>query len=218
MALYATLNDLKCGLREETERLNHAKFESALGRIIASAEQRMFYGAGDPLKSAPLRLRNMEQTDTVTLAAGEVALPAGYLSVQRLQWNAEPKNSPTYEAPHSFFQNRYTSTAGSPVRYTIESGKLYVSPLISGALVLVYYKRPTELVADTDSNAVLLAYPMLYFHAALIEAYSYLRNPNEMSKQFSAYVSLASGLVRSEADARRGSSSPLAMRVPGWRA
>jgi hypothetical protein len=217
MALYTTLHDLKEDIRREVERLNNAKFEQALPRVIASAEHRMFYGADEPLKSEPLRLRIMEEDDTVTLVDGEAALPAGYLQAIRLQYDGSPKTSPTYEAPHSFHLNRYTDTSGSPTRYTIEGSTLYVSPPISDDVTLWYYKQPDTLEDDTDTNAVLTTYPMLYFHAALVEAYSYLRNPNEMQKQAAAYVSLAAGLGRSEAKARRGSSSPLAPRVPGWR-
>lgn len=216
MALYSTLNDLKTDIRRETERKNNAKFDEALPRMIASAEHRMYLGADEPIRSDPLRLRIMEETTTLTLASGAVALPTGYLATLRLSWDGSPQSYPDYESPQSFFENRYTNTSGSPVKYTIEGSTLYVSPLISGSLGFAYYKQPTALVDDTDTNTVLTTYPMLYFHAVLIEAYSYLRNPTEMQKQFGAYVSLAGGLSKTEARARRG-SSPMAPRISGWR-
>ena len=217
MALFESLVDLKQAVREEAERLNHAKFELAFPRIIASAEHRMFHGADEPLKTDPLRLRVMETTVTIAFVAGDGVLPDGYLSTLRLQWNGYPKTSPRYEVPHTFFTNRYTTTSGSPTVYTIEGGGIYLSPLITGDISFVYYKRPLELSDDTDSNVVLTTYPMLYFHAALIEAYSYIRNPNEMQKHYAAYRSLSGGLLRSQSNARRASSSPLAPRLPNWR-
>jgi hypothetical protein len=214
MALYSTCEDLKQAIREETERTNNGKFEAALPRIIAAAEQRMFYGAGKPLESPAIRVRSMEETGTLSLVSGSAALPAGYLSTLHLFYDGAPDTNPVYEAPHTFFQNRLDLTSGSPTRYTIRGSTLYVSPLITGSLTFHYYKRPDALEDGTDSNDVLTDYPMVYFYAAVTEAFAYLRNPGEMQKNFGAYLSLAGGLAKTERDSKR-SSSPLAMRPGG---
>jgi hypothetical protein len=217
MPLYSTLNDLKEDIRRETERRNNAKFEDVLPRIIASAEHRIYHGAEEPLRSEPLRIRVMEISSSIALVDGAADLPDGYLQMIRLDWDGSPRTSPTYEPPHEFFLNRYVSTAGSPVRYTLESGSIYVSPKVTGDLTVTFYQNPGALEDDTDTNDVLTAYPMIYFYAGLVEAYSYLRNPTEMQKAFGNYVSLLGGLMRSEGRARVGYSTPLAPRIPGAR-
>lgn len=214
MALYSTCEDLKQAIREETERTNNGKFEAALPRILAAAEQRMFYGAEAPLKSPAIRVREMEEAGTLSLSSGAVALPTGYLSTLHLFYDGNPDSNPVYEAPHTFFSNRLDLTSGSPTRYTIRGSTLYVSPLITGSLTFHYYKKPDALEDGTDSNDVLLAYPMVYFYAGLIEAFAYLRNPGEMQKNYGSYLSLAGGLAKTERDSTR-SSSPLAMRPGG---
>lgn len=221
MALFGTLNDLQDAIRDETERRHNGKFNAAMPRIIASAEQRMYHGADAPLKSAPLRLAVMEVTAALTLAAGEVTLPSDYLEIRHIEWPGSPKTYPTYEAEHDFFRHRQDLTSGSPIRYTVRgavaanvhTNTLYVSPQVSGALTLHYYAKPAALDQEADTNLVLTTHPMLYFHAGLIEAYSYLRNPDEAQKAFGAYVSLSGGQSQSDARARRGNASVLAPRI-----
>jgi len=218
MALFATLSDLKDAIRDECERRTHARFDSSLPRFIAGAEQRMWHGAWPPLASERLRLREMEAEAVIVVTDGEGQLPEDYLEGRRLIWTAgDPKTAPTYEAPDVFYEHRYALTTGYPVRYTIEGGKILFSPQITGELKLLYYAEPAPLVEETDTNAVLAKHPMLYFHAALIEAYRWLRNNDKMQEHFGNYTALASGLLHSDRRARQGANQ-LAMRIPNWRA
>lgn len=216
MALFATLSDLKDAIRDECERRTHARFDAALPRFIAGAEQRMWHGSWPPLASERLRLREMETTTALTVTDGEAELPADYLEGISLKWELDPRTAPRYEAPDVFHVNRYRFPNGYPVRYTIEAGNLLFSPKISGELTFTYYAEPTALVEDTDTNAVLQKHPMLYFHAALIEAYRWLRNDAKMQEHFGNYTALASGLLHSDRRARQGANQ-LAMRIPNWR-
>lgn len=214
--IFTNLGDLHDALRSECERVNNPKFDEALPRMVAAAESRLFHGAGDPLRSVPLRLRVMETQETLTLSTGSAALPADFLQAKRLHWTGEPQTFPTYETPQSFFVNRNLVTSGSPTVYTIDDLALYVSPRVSGSIVLYYYAQPAALEDDADTNAVLEAHPMAYFYAALIEAYAYLRNADQMQRAFGSYVSLVSGITASEAVTKRGGSSPMAPRLSSW--
>lgn len=214
--IFSTLGDLKDAVRSECERVNNPKFDDALPRMIAAAESRLYNGAGDPMRSAPLRVRAMETSSALTLSGGSVALPTDFLQAKRLYWAGDPKTYPTYVAPQTFFVGRSTETSGSPTSYTIDDGTLYVSPSVSGSITLYYYQRPTELEDEADTNAVLEAHPMAYFYAVLVEAYGYLRNPDLMRQSFASYVSLVSGLTESEATAKRGGASPMAPRLTSW--
>lgn len=217
MGLYSNLGELFDAVKVEVRRENVGNFEKVLPRLVAQAEQRMWHGSGDPLKCDPLRLRVMEASDDLTLDTGVADLPEDYLQALRLQWDGAPVTSPTYEAPKTLFSNQYVSTSGSPVRFTIEGNAIHVSPKVSGPITLHYYAKPEALEAMNSTNAVLEHHPILYFNALLIEAHSYLRNPDEMQKAFGAYLSASGGVSRSDGKARRSYASPMAPRIPGWR-
>jgi hypothetical protein len=216
MALFATRIKLEDAIKDETAKLLNPKFEAALPRFIAGAEQRMFYGSGAPLPSEPLRLRSMEATADLEIDAGEGELPADYLAGRRMRFDGSPKSVPLYEAPDVFWSNRYQTTTGSPVRYTIEGSVIYTSPEITGDMPFLYYAKPDFLVDPDDTNAVLTEYPMLYLHASLIEAYRYLRNAEKTQEAFANYTSASSGLLSTERKARQGANA-LAMRIPNTR-
>lgn len=217
MGLYASLSELLDAVRFEVRRENNAQFDRAAGRLVAQAEMRMWHGSGDPLKCDPLRLRVMEKTATVTLTDGTGYLPTGYLQTIQVDWPSEPKTGLIYEPPRTFTTNRYRDTSGSPTRFTIQGSSVLVNTHVSGDLTFVYYEQPDALEAMDDTNDVLDAHPLLYFNAALIEAHSHLRNPDEMQKAFGAYLSAAGGVSRSDGKARRSYASPMAPRIPGWR-
>lgn len=214
--IFSTLGDLKDAVRSECERVNNPKFDDALPRMIAAAESRLYNGAGEPMRSAPLRVRAMETSTALTLGDGVASLPADFLQAKRLYWAGDPKTYPTYVVPQTFFVNRSTESSGSPTSYTIDAGTLYVSPSVSGTITLYYYQKPAALDDEADTNAVLQAHPMAYFYAVLVEAYGYLRNPDLMRQSFASYVSLVSGLTESEATAKRGGASPMAPRLSSW--
>ena len=141
-------------------------------------------------------------------------MPTGFLQAKRLYWAGEPKTWPNYEPAHSFCTNRFADATGSPVRYTVDDETLYVSPPVSGAITLYYYALPDALEDEADSNAVLAAYPMIYFDAALIETYRFLRNGEMTQDSYASYMSRVGGLAAAENRAKRGDSTPLAPRIP----
>lgn len=216
MALFNTRIDLEAAIKDETAKHLNPRFEAALPRFVAGAEQRMFFGAADPLPSEPLRLRSMEKAGSLAITDGAGVLPDDYLAGRRIRYDGSPRSTPIYEAPDLFWANRYHLPTGSPVRYTIEGNKLHTSPQITGSLPFLYYAKPDFLVDANDSNAVLTEYPMLYLHASLIEAYRYLRNAEKVQESFANYASAASGLLSTERKARQGANA-LAMRIPNTR-
>lgn len=216
MPLFPTRSELLIAVRSETEKTSHAKFDDALPRFVAGAEQRMFYGSDAPFPSEAIRLRAMETTDGVTLTAGVGDLPADYLAARSLRWMTAPYSQPKYQAPENFWADRYDLTNGSPVAFTIEGSKLHVSPKVTGDITLAYYALPAALETETSTNAVLTAHPMIYFHAVLIEAYLWLRNTTKAQESYANFTGAVSGLLNSDRKARQGGNQ-LAMRIPNWR-
>jgi hypothetical protein len=214
MALFSSRLELTDAVKHETERAMSPKFDAALPRFVALAEQRMFYGSGE---SEPLRLRIMETAATIEFDDGAGEMPADYLAARALRYTeGDPKTEPKYQPPEVFWSDRYAFNTGSPVAYTIEGDDIYISPAISGNLTFLYYALPAALDSDTATNDVLEKHPMLYFHATLFEAYSWLRNTERAETALANYASASSGLLRSERRARQGGNA-LAMRIPNWR-
>lgn len=191
----ATYGDLKDAVKNECMRQNHRGFAEALPRMVAFAENRIFNGAGRPFETPPLRVRELENAaDPLTFTNGSATLPDDYLDARLLLWDGDIKSTPTYEEPSTFRLNRSTVSVGYPTRYTIEGSAILLSPKVSGDLTFVYYARPAAFADDDDSNAVLLAYPDLYFQAVLIEAYGFIRAMDRKSDALAAYTSIINGI------------------------
>ncbi len=216
MVLFVDRSALFTAVKDECQRTSHVAFNTALARFCAIAELRMWYGSKGPLDCDPVRVREMETTDTITAASGTAPLPSGFLEAKALEWTGSPRTLPDYMPPAEFRAKRYTTGSGSPVAYTIEAGNILLSPQVSGDLEMVYYARPTDLSGDASENDVLHAYPMIYFHGVLIEAYDYLRNDYKKTQAMASYksaVEAANGQFRQS----QVSGNALAPVIPGWR-
>lgn len=216
MALFATFAALKTAVSKYAIREGSSSFVAQLPTFAALAEDRMFLGANSPVATDPVRLPEMETAADLTVTAGTATLPSGYLSVQRIRWDGDPNAVPDYEAPSVFYANRYTDTSGHPVAFTVEGNSLHVSPMITGTLKLSYYARPTPLVLDADTNAVLTTYPTLYLRAMLVEAYAWLRDSEMLAQEMAAYRAAVDGIAKHARRQRMGAGR-IAPRIPGAR-
>jgi len=210
----STYADLKAAVLSETLRSTDTTFIGNLPRMVVFAEERMIRGGDSPMQCSPLRVMEMQVDETLTFTAGEAALPAAFLEAVLLFWDTAPKNAPRYEPPTTFHINRRTATSGTPGAYTVRNSKVLLSPPTSGDMVFTYYARPAPLVADGDTNAVLTAYPSLYFNAVLVEAYRHLRDSDRMQEAFGVYRSVLGGIQESDNRRDTGGTS-LYPRIPG---
>jgi hypothetical protein len=234
MAL-TTLENLRQAVFDEVIR--STTLAGAFPRLVAFAEHRMFYGAGFPQPSPPLRLGIMETSVQLSVSDGIGALPDDFLEARLILWDNQPNSTPNYEPPTIFRRYRSPLTTGSPLKYTIENGAILFSPRITTAynanslnmfmpgmlfaanddgaatgLTFVYYAKPRPLVEDDDTNPVLLAYPAIYFNAVLGEVYRYLRDNDRRDEAFAVYTGLVNGLVENDAKAVTG-GTPLYPRI-----
>lgn len=209
----ATLAELRASVIDEALRTD-AAFLAAFPRFVLFAENRIINGGDAPYMTSPVRVSEMELSTTLTIAAGQVALPAAFLQTVLLYWDTVPVTTPNYEPPAIFRINRSRMTTGSPSKYTIEAGQLLVSPpLATGSLTFVYYQRPAGLVADNDSNVLLTAYPTLYWHAVLFEAYKFIRDNERRDEHLANYKSVVGGIQETDNRKDTGGAS-LYPRIP----
>lgn len=81
------------------------------------------------------------------------------------------------------------SQASDPVVYSIIGTQVEVAP--SGAnreYTLWYWQKLPQLVADDDTNVILLNYPYLYLYGMLIEGNVYIQDSEAMDKTAGIYV------------------------------
>lgn len=185
--------------------------QNKLDDFVRLAEQRIYYGAGEPLKSEPVRSRDMEQTADVAVTSGVGALPARFLQARRLYWDDDPRRTLRYRAPRQFATDVRVNSSDTPCIFTIEGGSLLVAPTGTGTAKLWFYQRFEYLSDDNDANALLTNTPALHLFATLIEAFNYKRAEGRALDALQRYISAASGLGLTEQRGRL--AGPLAPHI-----
>lgn len=210
---YANEAALKSHVLAIVLRSGDSAFDAQWSNMLAAAEQRLAYGFGPPLKSDPLRIEAMETTDTVTFTAGEASLPSSYLQARRLKWVSDTPCVPSYRTPEDFAGIGYSGST-LPIIFTVEDGKIKVSPAASGTATFVYYAKLAS--ATAGQNWLMLNAPSVICSAVLIEAWKFLRNDTKVQEALADYISSVNGLNQ-HAIAARTSIGALAPRIPGAR-
>lgn len=201
----ATMGDLRQSVAEECMRTNHRGFAESWPRMLQFAENRIYDGGGEPFRTDPVRVTEMEATSTpLAFTAGAATTPTDFLEARVLVYTNDLTSQPKYEPPGTFRLHRATQTTGYPDKYTIDGAQILISPLITGSLTFHYYAKPTPMTGDDDTNAVLVRYPNLYFTACLIEAYGYTRDGGRRQGAFADYASIVNGLMASDIRKKTG--------------
>jgi hypothetical protein len=160
----ASCADLKRAILSTVWREGDPETELELPGWIAAAEEQL---------AAELRVREMVVRAEEEAEGRYLTLPTDFLEAidLRLQGWPGPLAQVTREQAAGW------SPGGLPRGYAIIGDQLELLPDQTPALhaptssprliELAYYARPAALVADDDSNPVLLAHPRLYLYAAL---------------------------------------------------
>lgn len=181
---------LKTAVRDWANRTDLA--DSLLLTMLELAEQRI-YGGRDGL-----RLQSMLVTATVTPGA----LPVRFVQAERVAWLTNGQRVVLQSMPTEAFA-LYEAQSGSPRFYSIRGNVLLVAPG-SQAVELVYYARPAPLAADTDTQAVLDAYPSVYLYALLAQVGEWLRDAEMVAQYLPMLAAAKKDAQEADDDARRG--------------
>ena len=155
-----------------------------------------------------LRLRVMETTQALTVAADTVALPAGYLAVRRLSLGSAAL---AYVTPFALAARHPGS--GRPLVYTVEGGNLRFGPAPDGNYegTLVYVRALSPLSTDGETNAVLADHPDLYLYGALAHAAPFVGDDERAALWRGQYEAALQRAVAADRQAK-AAGSPLVMR------
>ena len=147
--------------------------------------------------NAKLRIRQMEQIDTVTINAETVSVPTGFISVRSFYILSSSTKYPLeYITPHNMFEIRGGSRSGRPRSYTIEADneteqfRFGPSPDVSYTGYLSYYKNIEALSSSNASNPILDKHPGIYLYGSLYHAANFLggMDPDQKQNWLSMYV------------------------------
>ena len=148
--------------------------------------------------NAKLRIRQMEQIDTITIDAESVSVPTGFISVRSLYiLLSSNKYVLEYITPHNMFEVKAGSTAGRPRVYTIESDneteslRFGPAPDTSYTGYLSYYKSFGALSDSNTTNYILNKHPGIYLYGSLYHAANFLGgiDPNQVQQWLQMYIS-----------------------------
>ena len=131
--------------------------------------------------NAKLRIRAMEQIDSITIDEETETVPTGFIGVRSFYiLLASHKYPLKYLTPHNMFDIRGGSRSGRPRAYTIESDdetetfRFGPSPDTSYTGYLSYYKAISALSASNTSNWMLANHPAVYLYGSLYHSANFL--------------------------------------------
>ena len=140
--------------------------------------------------NSKLRIRQMEQIDTITIDSETETVPTGFISVRSFYILSSSTKYPLeYITPHNLFEIRGGSRSGRPRSYTIEADneteqfRFGPSPDVSYTGYLSYYKNIEALSSSNASNPILDKHPGIYLYGSLYHAANFLGGMDPDQKQ-----------------------------------
>ncbi len=168
--------------------------------ILALMERRMYYGfavdmPGDPLRSDPLRIPEMETVNTAfSLSSGTVAQPAGFLELISAFNNSD--NLPIEIVAQRHIDGYGPQALGRTGGMMAVSGtnfRVFDAPTTAITATLRYYQKLTTPAGSTV-NDILTNYPDVYLYGCLVEASVRTQDEGGAQRYLQLYNASVAGL------------------------
>jgi hypothetical protein len=166
--------------------------DEQLGEFVQMATAMFNYGFQN---ITALRVRQMEDVESLTPSSGVYTLPTDYLQYRRVVEEASIRRELTYITPDGVDEMYPDRSAGLSSHFTIIGSSLYTFPTSSNDLELTYYQKIPELTASATTNWLLLAHPMAYLHASLFHLGLFRRDSELQDRSLLMMASAVAGLV-----------------------
>lgn len=210
-----TYSALKASIKRWARRENSDDFDGEVDTFIEMGENDMF---------RRLRVHQMESLQTLTTVAGqsELALPARTVEVKHVRIAADSSvnndRALAYMPLQTLIHTYYDRGSQTPEHYSYEQDNLYLGPTPSAAIDLeaLCIIRPQPLSDSVNSNVILTNYSDIYLYSALVHAYAYVRNTEQMSNAASMRNNAITEANRA-ARKRKASGTPAGIRSVGRR-
>lgn len=157
-------------------------------------------------------VRAIEMVTTVQLleadrSAGPIYdVPSDFLGAKAVTGTISSQGYPLSQIAISELY-RY-GLSGTPVVFAAYDRQIEfrASPAVDAAFTLIYFKRPTAFVADTDTNSLLTNHPTLYQHSAIHWLHIHTQDVELASAHERSFIDAAAA-VSALAEEVRGSAS-----------
>ena len=168
--------------------------------FLAMCERRMWYGyatedMGNPLRSDPLRIAEMEATDTafVLNTTGSVAQPDGFLELVSV-YN-QSTNTPMSIVSQKIIDGYGSQSVGGTNMIAVSGMNFRYkdAPSSNLTVTLRYYTKLTTPNGSTV-NDIIATYPDVYLYGCLTEAAIFTQATEEATKYLALYNASVSGL------------------------
>lgn len=159
----------------------------------------------------PLRVADMETTDTLTTSGAVVSLPADWLEFKRVWLDTTDGYDLTYRPLRQFQSSAEAKQSGAPVYYTIDAGNLYTAPTTDADIEVTYYQTLGGFTGDSSTDAILTNHPNIYRAGVTAEVYRWKRDNDGLAMETAEFSALARALNVQDKQAQ-ASGSIMVMR------
>lgn len=184
--------------------LNRADLTASIPDFVKLAEQRIYYGGGEPFASQPLRIPAMQARTTGTISSGSISFPTDMLELQRISATVGGQSQElTYMPPQLFAEQ--ANSASTPTAYTFANNAILTAGTGAADYTLDYFAKFSALSADEDTNWLITNAPAVYLYGALVETAPFLYDDPRFQTWFGMFKSSISALNRTTPRAAGGS-------------
>jgi len=216
-AVINTYSGLQTAVAEWLGRSGDTDITGRFDDLLALHEQRMYYGAAEVPgilpAFPPLRIREMETTDSAFALSETVAQPSGFLELISADLNS-PYGPLRVE--HEGVIAQYGEQAADQPLIIAVSGsnfRVWPDPGSSYTATLRYYAKLTTPTASV-SNWILTNAPGLYLHGCLMQA-ALLTGGMEEAKVYGALYVAEVGGLNERRNRELASATNVRMRIRG---
>jgi hypothetical protein len=206
----SNFGQLKSALKQWAKRGSLS--DAVLTDFVTLTESVFNYGDGAN-DIAPLRVRDMEATATVTVTGGSGALPADFLEAIKVKDPGSTTRDIKYAPPDWIDENFPTGQDSTyPDFYTIVGSTLYCPITVS----LTYYEKiDTITTDDATTNWLLTKAPNAYLYGGLMQYSIYDKNPENVVYYRGLMANALASLGYSDLNSRAGQMTRRSA-VPAW--
>jgi hypothetical protein len=182
-----TLDNLRTDIRNYTEVSSTVLSDSVLATMIKNAENKI-------TRAIDTDQNVFYATSNAIVGNRYVTIPSDLRAIRYVQFKDQAGNQFYLEQRDTSFMAEYYSTPGTqavdiPKYYANWDETFWVvapTPDKTYEITLAYDKEPTSIITDTAGTYLSNKYQDLLLYACLVNAYGYLKGPQDMLQYYQA--------------------------------
>lgn len=212
----ASYDDLAATVKAWCAR-SDTTFSNQIETFVALHEARIYYGSGTPgdaLYCESLAAPELEKVSTLAFVAGAATIPLDAAGIRTLSRPGDQIGL-DYFTPRQYDLLISQNPSGPVIGFTVKAGQILTVPITTETFSILYYQVLPPISSNNKTNALLTAYPLLYFNGAMFEAFTFMQAQDKALAWFERYRSTLAGVNASfSADRRAGSTMRVKQRNP----